>query len=226
MRAVFIGASSITLMTVHVLLARGHEVVIVERDEARIKELADSLDCGFIHGDGSTPAILKETGPEHTDVLFCLTGNDQANIIAGLVGRSLGFKRVVPKIDNPEFGRICVELGLHDTIEPDRTAGRYLADMFQGRDPLEISAMIRDEARFFSFIASAAEEMTAAALDLPGEARVICIYRDDHFTVADEETVLHEGDEVIILTHSKNLTALQERWPGTTQQKTPLNVRA
>jgi trk system potassium uptake protein TrkA len=98
--------------------------------------------------------------------------------------------------------------------------------MFQGRDPLEISAMIRDEARFFNFIASENEEGPAEDLGLPGESRVICMYRDDHFTVADAKTSLRAGDEVIILTHSKNLTELQERWPGANHKKSQLNVRS
>jgi trk system potassium uptake protein TrkA len=44
------------------------------------------------------PNILREVNPEQTDFLFCLTDSDQANVIASLVGRSLGFKRVVTSI--------------------------------------------------------------------------------------------------------------------------------
>ena len=65
-------------------------------------------------------------------MLFCLTGSDQANIISSLVGRSLGFGRVVTKINDPEFEHICIELGLEDMIIPARTVGRHLAEMFEG----------------------------------------------------------------------------------------------
>ncbi len=47
--------------------------------------------------------MLQETDPAHTDFLFCLTGNDQTNIIASLIGRSQGFKRVITGIEDPEF---------------------------------------------------------------------------------------------------------------------------
>ena len=98
MRIVFVGAGSLAVMTAVMLTKQGHEVIIVESDKQRIEELSSQLDCGFVHGDGSTPAILKETNPKETDFLFCLTGNDQANIITSLVGRSLGFARIVTKI--------------------------------------------------------------------------------------------------------------------------------
>ncbi len=199
-------------MTASMLVKQGHEVIIVERDKQRIEELTTQLDCGFVHGDGSTPAILEETNPKQTDFLFCLTGNDQANIITSLVGRSLGFARVVTKIESADFEHICIELGLKDTIIPARTIGRYLSDMVKGQDPLELSAMIKEEARVFSFVVHAEEEGPVQDLKLPEQSRVICLYRDGHFLLVDENTTLKIDDEVVILLNSKHLPELTERW--------------
>ena len=212
MRAVFIGAGAIAVMTAHTLAKRGHEIVIIERDKARIDALAGELDCGFIHGDGSRPAILREADPERTDFLFCLTSNDQNNIIASLVGKSLGFKRMVTRIEDPEFEHICIELGLEDTIVPTRTIGRYLADMFAGHDLLELSAMIKDEARVFSFVVKDEEAGTVEALNLPKDSNVVCCYRDGKFRLPEPEDKLRAGDEVVVITHSRNLPDLEERW--------------
>ncbi len=210
MRAVFIGASTLAVTTARYLLRRGHEVVIIERDKDVIHELSEDLDCGFLHGDGSKPAILQEADPDHTDNLLCLTGSDQANIIAGLVGRSLGFQRVVTQIDDEEFEHICLELGLEDTIIPVRTIGRYLADMCEGRDPLELSTMIRDEARAYSFVVRADQAGPLEAFDLPEQTRVICIYREDRLVLPDADTELEVEDEVVLLTHRDRLAKLEE----------------
>ncbi len=212
MRAVFIGAGAIAVMTARTLIKRGHEVVIIERDKGSIDALGKELDCGFIHGDGSKPAILREADPEQTDFVFCLTGNDQSNIIASLVGKSLGFKRVVTRIEDPEFEHICIGLGLHDMIVPARTIGRYLADMFAGHDPLELSAMIKDEARVFSFVVREEEAGTIDALDLPRDAKVVCCYRDGKFRLPEPADKLRADDEVVVITHSRNVSDLKERW--------------
>lgn len=212
MRAVFVGAGSTAVMAARTLIKRGHEVVIIERNRERIEALSEQLDCGFLHGDGSTPALLREADPEHSDCLFCLTGQDQTNILASLVGRSLGFARVVTKIEGPEFEHICIELGLEDTIDPALTIGRYLADMLQGQDLLELSALVKDEARVFSFVAREDDAMAISALDLPDESRVICLYSDDKFRFPEPDTKLQVGDEVVVLTHSRNLAKLQQRW--------------
>ncbi len=212
MRAVFVGASAITLMAARILVRRGHEVVIIERDKERIDGLEGELDCGFIHGDGSKPAILREADPEHTDFLFCLTGNDQSNILASLVGRSLGFRRVVTRLEEPEFEHICIELGLEDSIVPARTIGRYLADMFAGHDMLELTAMLKDEARVFAFVVTEKEVGRAGDLQLPAGSRVVCGYREGKFILPDEDFELRLDDEVVVITHSRNLPALEARW--------------
>lgn len=212
MRHVFVGASALAVTTTRILLQRGHEVVIVERDKAIIDALSEELDCGFLHGDGSKPAILREVDPKRTDILFCLTGNDQANIIASLVGRSLGFARVVTKIEDQSFEHICIELGLKDTIIPNRTIGRYLADMATGQDLLELSAIIKGDARMLSFAVREEDQGTVQELALPAGARVVCLYRDDEFILTDDDTKLKKGDEIVVLTQRGKVDELLERW--------------
>lgn len=212
MRAVFVGAGSLAVMTARCLLKRGHDVVMIEWNKERIEALAEELDCGFLHGDGSKLALLREADPSRTDFLFCLTGNDQTNILASLAGRSLGCGRVVPKIDDPEFEHLCIELGLEDVIIPARTSGRYLADMFEGRDHMEIIALVKDEARVFSFVAREEDEKPINELALPQDSRVMFFYRDEKFTLPAPDSRLRRGDEVMIITHSRNIGTLHERW--------------
>lgn len=212
MRAVFVGSAPLSVMTARILLRRGHEVVMVERNKERIDSLSGDLACGFLQGDGTRPAFLKEADPSRTDVLYCLTNNDQTNIIASLVGKSLGYARVVTRIENPEYEHICIELGLEDTIIPARTIGSYLADMFEGQDPLVLSTMIRDEARVFSFVTREQDAGSIDALGLPSESRVVCYYRDDKFNLPVADTTLKTGDEVVIITHRRNMAELVNRW--------------
>lgn len=212
MRVVFIGASEVSLGTARALIKKQHEVVIIESSHEKIEELSQEMDCSFLQGDGSRPDILREVNPTQTDVLFCLTNSDQVNLIASLIGRSLGFKRVVTSIADSQFESICLELGLKDTIVPSRTISRYLEDMVSGSQVVELSSVIKDDARLFSWIAREEDEVSPADLDLPDEARAICFYRDGKFAHAGENTTFAKGDEIVILTHSKNIPALQERW--------------
>lgn len=224
MRTVFIGAGEVSIETAKALVKKGHEVIIIETDKTKIDELSEEMDCSFLQGDGSRPDILREVNPEQTDFLFCLTDSDQDNLIASLVGGSLGFKRVVTSIRDGQFEVICSELGLKDTIIPSRTISRYLEDMVGGSKNVEMSKVFKDEARFFTFTAKEDDAVVVKELKLPADAKVICYYRDGKFSHANEETTLRIGDEVVILTHSKNVPALQERWQPNQAQDEPVDL--
>lgn len=212
MRVVLVGAGALATLTAQQLLKHEHDVVIIERNKARIDELSSDIAAGFIHGDGSKPAILREADASETDFLFTLTGNDQTNIISGLVGRSLRFRRVVTRIEDPAYEHICIELGLTDLVVPDNTIARYLADMVAGQNPLEVSALLKEDARIFSFVAREDDAKTIAELDLPGNSRVMFVYRNEKFLLPEDESVLKKGDEVVVVAHSSAVSELESRW--------------
>lgn len=215
MKVVFIGASGLAVSTAQQLLKKGHEIIIIENDKDVITALRETIDCVFINGNGSKPAILKETEPDTIDVLFCLTKNDEANIIASLVARSLGVKRVITRIEDPGFEHICIELGLTNIIIPTYTNARYLASVALGRDILELSSIIRGDVRFFGMVIEEQNEGSVSDLDLPSQSRAIFFYRDNIFEFADRDTQLKKEDELVIIAYGDDYDKLVKKWPGT-----------
>lgn len=208
MRIVIIGAGSLGERTTRLLIGRGHEVVLVDASEARIDALAGELDCGLIRGDGTRPSVLQEADPERVDALLCLTGSDQTNLIASLVGRSLGIARVITRVDEDDFEHIAVELGLTEVVIPGRATSEVLADQVEGHDRPEIGGAIKGDARIFFFVVQG--ETPLRELGLPAESRVTHYFRDESFMLPDENTTFEKGDEVAIVTHRKHLDRLQK----------------
>lgn len=212
MRAAFVGAGATAVGAARMLIRGGHEVILVDIDAAKIKAIGEELDCGLIAGDGCKPAVLRELGPADTELLVCVTDNDETNILATLVGRSLGFRRIVTKIEEPEFEHICVELGLEDIIIPSQDAAQRLADIAVGMLPEEVSRYFKSGARLLSFVAGEAEAGAVSVLDLPNRCRVMCLYRNGELIDADADATINSGDEVVLFTHEKNLPQLKARW--------------
>jgi trk system potassium uptake protein TrkA len=212
MRAIFVGASPLTVMTARRLLKAGHDVVIIEEDADRISDLSETLDCGFIHGDGSRPAVLEELSPGDADVLFCLSSDDQDNIIASLVGQTMQFSQVVTRIEDPDFEGICSKLGLENVIVPDRDIGERLSDMVEGHDVTDLTTAVAGGIRFFHFVAREQDAGRLDALDLPGQSRVIVITRDGESFIVDADDALKQDDRVLVVTHRRELDELRKRF--------------
>lgn len=210
MRFVFIGSNPITLSTARMMLEEGFDVVIIERDKDRAEELTDMFDCGILHGDGSAPEILEQADPQSTTALFSLLDNEQTNIIVALLARSLKFKRVIPLVSDSIFEKICTELGLEDTVAPNREVARNLINMIKGEKNLDLSALIHLDAEVYSFIVTENEAIQFSEFELPQDYRIICIYRNDKMLLPHETESLVEDDEVLLITHTEHLPALKK----------------
>ncbi len=211
MRFVLIGSNALTLATARMLLEEGFDVVIIERDKERIAELSEQLDCGFLHGNGGVPEVLEQAEPNSTTALFTLLDNEQTNIIVALVARSLKFKRVIPLVSESSFERICTELGLADTVAPNRAVARHLVNMIKGEKSLELSAKIHTDAEVYSFIVTEQEAGLIAEFELPKGCRIICLYRNDKMLLPDETDKLMVDDEMILITRTSRLSELKKK---------------
>jgi trk system potassium uptake protein TrkA len=212
MRIVFSGASPLTIITAKALIEQGHEVIIIEVKKEKIDQISQELDCSFLLGDSARPAILSQVDPKGSDILFCLTNSDQINIITSLLGRSMGFKRVITSIEDTDLDQLCRELGLVDTIVPVRTISQHLDNMVRGLDYINLSTLLKEDARFFIFTADEDDAVNVLELGLPKDARAIFYYRDHRFHFIENDTRLRKGDEVVILTSARTLPDLNERW--------------
>jgi trk system potassium uptake protein TrkA len=211
MRVTFVGASPLAIHAAKALTGRGHEVVVVDEDPEKIEALSDELDCGLVAGDGSRPAVLEELAPEQTDHLFCVTDRDESNILAALVGRELGFKRVVPKVEDPELESICARLGLDEVIVPDREIGLRLVDAVESRSSPDLAAVVHSGLRFLSFeIPEGIADL--AALELPAAAHAVALTRDEASQLVDGETRFESGDLLVVIVEEDALEGLRERF--------------
>ena len=84
--------------------------------------------------------------------------------------------------------------------------------MVGGDETIALSTVLKGEARIFTLVAQKEDAIPAKDMDLPPDAKIICYYRDDKFYLVDEDTTFRENDEIVVLTHSKNMSALEERW--------------
>lgn len=85
--------------------------------------------------------------------------------------------------------------------------------MAEGQNIIELSDILRGEARIFSFPVTEAEAVRVCEFSLSESARAICVYRDkDELLFAEVDTRLKASDEVILLTRARDLKELRERF--------------
>ncbi|MEF8818330.1 MAG: TrkA family potassium uptake protein [Haloferacaceae archaeon] len=128
MRIVVVGGGRVGLRTARLLVDRGHDAVIVERDPERCETLSDEYVATVVEGDGTNPGILRQTGLDRTDALVALTNDTGENLTACLIADRLssGDVRTVMRVigDKEAPYREFVDA----TVYPERAGGRMAAN--------------------------------------------------------------------------------------------------
>jgi trk system potassium uptake protein TrkA len=204
MRVIVVGASSLGLHLVEKLIKHKNEVILIEREEKKAENLAESLDCTVINAEGTRPAILEKAGITETDAIIACTDHDQDNIIIGLIARDYNVPTVILRIDDEQFCTVAKKIGFYHVIDPPQIASMIICDSLRGVDTIELSSLVRGDVRFISrLVTDTMQGKPLFELTLPPRSRFIGLYRENEFFLAEEDPVLKEGDEIIIVTREE-----------------------
>lgn len=104
MRVIIIGAGEVGYQITRYLILENIEVVVVDRDPAKLVRISDEMDVATIAADGCSPLGLKEAGAEKADMLLAVTNSDESNMIACMLAKAMyNIPRKVARIRNLEY---------------------------------------------------------------------------------------------------------------------------
>ena len=103
MNTLILGAGTVGTYLAEALLGEGHSVVIVDRDRARVGEVADRLDVQAIQGAVTDHSLLGRHGVREMDISLSMTDVDEINLVSALTCKRLGVKRTVARVRNPSY---------------------------------------------------------------------------------------------------------------------------
>ena len=110
-------------------------VKIIEANRERAVQIADDLNRAVVlNGSTLDQELLQEAGVEETDTMVALTNDDQANIIACVMAKTLGCTRNLSLINNVSYPALANALGIDAYVNPRAvTISRVLRHVRRGR---------------------------------------------------------------------------------------------
>lgn len=98
MDIVIIGSGEVGHHLADVLSKGEHRVSVIDKDPERIRELQESLDVQAVPGDATGAEALTLAGVPKADIVVAATDNDLVNMMACILSKKLGAKRVILRI--------------------------------------------------------------------------------------------------------------------------------
>ena len=115
-----LGGSVIAYHLTKMLVANGHKVGIIEKDEDACALLANKLSdkVNIILGDGAKHDVLMKEGLNKTNAFVTLTGMDEVNILTSLFAKDQGVPTIITKVINDSYMEIAHDLELNQIVSP------------------------------------------------------------------------------------------------------------
>jgi trk system potassium uptake protein len=98
------------------LLEGNNEVLIVEREAARVAQIAEELGDNVLNGDGCEATTLDAAGVSRADLIAAVTGDDEDNLVICEIARRRGVPRTIARINNPKNEALFKKRGIETTI--------------------------------------------------------------------------------------------------------------
>ncbi len=213
MYAIIIGGGKVGYYLVKDLLTKGHEVTVIEHNEAKCRRLIEEFGSIALEGDAN-PALLERAGAARADLLLAVTGDDEVNLVLSLVGKRF-FKvpRVIARVVNPRNRPVFNKLGITFTVSATDIITSLIEQEAITQEVLPLLSLQRGELEIVEMhlpAASPALKLPLRELVLPPDSVLISIIRGDRIIVPRGDTTFQANDTVLALTVTARVEELRK----------------
>ena len=130
MKIIIAGAGDVGFHLAKLLSYESQDTYIIDFDGEKLEYLNNHLDVITKKGDATSIKLLKEIGIDSADLLIAVTDSQNTNFTISVIGKSLGAKKTIARIDNSEFLNECevdfTKFGLDFMISPQELAANEI----------------------------------------------------------------------------------------------------
>ncbi|MDR0795293.1 MAG: Trk system potassium transporter TrkA [Tannerella sp.] len=133
MRIVIAGAGEVGSHLAKMLSLENHEIVMIDSDDDRLKNLAATNDLLTLQGDVTSKKFLIEAGVGKANLFIAVTPSDDTNIVSAIMAKNLGAKLTVVRISdeetiNRETHDTFASLGIDSVVYPEKMAAHEVTN--------------------------------------------------------------------------------------------------
>jgi trk system potassium uptake protein TrkA len=212
MYVIIVGCGRVGSELAKLLSAEGHNVVVIDKNQASFDRLGGTFNGLTLVGNGFSLDLLKQAGIEKADAFCAVTNGDNTNLISAQVAKKI-FKvpKVIDRVYDPQRAHIYSALGL------EIISGTIL-----------FAAMLRDkiiESRFSSYLIETKElgvieievknslvGKTIQEINIPEEFLVVAIRRLQGVIIPEPQTTLKPKDILMAAVKVTSLNKIREKF--------------
>ncbi len=207
MYVIVVGGGKVGYYLTKELLAAGHELVLLEKDPRRARQIADEVGSIVLAKDGCEGKHLAEAGANRASIVAAVTGDDEDNlVVCQMAKHHFAVPRTIARVNNPKNEPLFRHLGVDEIISPTRMVLGAIEEDIPVHELLHLAQLEGGELEVLEAQIGAdspAIGRRPGDIALPEGCTLFILIRDEVAQPIRPETIFQDGDKVIAISRTE-----------------------
>ncbi len=187
------------------------KIKVIELDYKRCEELTENLkNTLVINGDGANYELLEEERVGESDVVVCVTNNDEKNLLCSLLAKQLGVAKVITRVSKNANANVFEKVGIDVAISENGAAIDDIENHLIKTDIEILATVERGQGEVLEIcVPFNFKHDMIMNLHLPCKAIIAIIQRRNRVIIPRGTTQIMPFDNLIIFTTQDNSSAVK-----------------
>ena len=185
------------------LIAKEHEVTLIEGDRERYLTVEQELEHAIQYGDATELWVLERAGIQRADLVIAVTGDDEDNVlICQLAKDKYLCDRIIARVNNPRNRQYFELLGIGPAVSATDLILRLIEHEVPSYGLVHLLDLRDEQLEIIEVEVgpdAPAAGMRVQDVDLPDGSLIISVLRNGRGFVPKADTVIEADDEVLLV---------------------------
>jgi trk system potassium uptake protein len=203
MYVVIAGAGKVGWNLARELISKRNEVTVIESDRSRYLTVEQELEHAIQYGDATELWVLERAGINRADLTIAVTGDDEDNLlICQLAKEKYLCERIIARVNNPRNRQYFELLGIQPAVSATDLILRLIEHEVPSYGTVHLLDLRDEQLEIIEVEVPDGSPVIGtriADVNLPDGSLIISILREGRGFVPKADTVIEEGDEVLLV---------------------------
>ncbi|MBR4029187.1 MAG: Trk system potassium transporter TrkA [Alistipes sp.] len=190
------------------------DIKLVDYNADKAFRLAEMLDKTLIiNEDGRDTEAMMEEDISGMDAFVAVTGRSETNILAAMLAKRMGVKKVIAEVENINYISLAESVGVDTIINKKLITASNIFRFTMSSDVQAIKCLTGSQAEVLEFIVkpnSPATKEPIRDLGLPEDSIVGGVVRGDRVFIAVGDTQINAYDRVVVFAMPESVMRVAE----------------
>ena len=189
-------------------------IKLVDYNAEKAFRLAEYLDKTLIiNEDGRDTEAMLEEDIQGMDAFVAVTGRSETNILAAMLAKRMGVKKVIAEVENINYISLAESIGVDTIINKKLVTASNIFRFTMATDVQAVKCLTGSQAEVMEFIVkpnSPATKVPVRELGLPEDAIIGGVVRGDRVFIAVDNTEIMPYDRVVVFSMPESVMQVAE----------------